>query len=64
MDKINDIIPPENTETPAPQVSDNANCSLCGDKMRGHEDESATNCRWCVTGWTQCNDEDDTQDCG
>ena len=39
-------------------------CSLCGDKMRGHEDDSATNCRWCVTGWTQCNDEDDTLDCG
>jgi len=26
-------------------------CEACGDKLIGHEDESATRCRWCVTGW-------------
>lgn len=24
-------------------------CEKCGDKMDGHEDESGTRCRWCVT---------------
>lgn len=26
-------------------------CEQCSGKMDGHEDESATQCRWCVTGW-------------
>lgn len=25
-------------------------CQKCGDKLDGHEDESGTHCRWCVTG--------------
>ena len=25
------------------------NCIKCGDKLTGHEDDSATHCRWCVT---------------
>jgi len=24
-------------------------CEKCGDKLTGHEDDSATRCRWCVT---------------
>jgi hypothetical protein len=24
-------------------------CEKCEDKLTGHEDESATHCRWCVT---------------
>jgi len=23
----------------------------CGEPLTGHEDESSTKCRWCVTGW-------------
>lgn len=26
-------------------------CLACGDLLVGHEDESSTLCRWCVTGW-------------
>ena len=26
-------------------------CQKCGDKLTGHEDDSETHCRWCVTGW-------------
>lgn len=25
-------------------------CATCGDYLTGHEDDSATRCRWCVTG--------------
>jgi len=25
-------------------------CDRCGDVLTGHEDDSATRCRWCVTG--------------
>lgn len=24
-------------------------CAKCGETLRGHEDETATHCRWCVT---------------
>lgn len=24
-------------------------CATCGDYLTGHEDDSATRCRWCVT---------------
>ena len=41
-----------------------ANCSACGDKLRDHEDESATHCRWCVTGWTPCDESDCEQNSG
>ena len=27
-------------------------CVKCGERLRGHEDENGTHCRWCVTGWT------------
>ena len=33
-------------------LSDMAKCDKCGDKLTGHEDDSATRCRWCV----QCTD--------
>ncbi len=32
-------------------------CEACGERMHGHEDESATQCRWCVTGWKPCEGE-------
>ena len=38
-------------------------CEKCGDKLRGHEDESGTQCKWCVQGWVVC-DEDDCNDQG
>lgn len=37
-------------------------CSACGDALRGHEDESGTHCRWCVTGWAPCGESDREQD--
>lgn len=36
----------------------------CGDVMRGHEDESGTHCRWCVTGWESCDEFGDDEACG
>jgi len=27
-------------------------CKTCGDVSKGHEDDSSTQCRWCVWGWT------------
>lgn len=32
--------------------SNDKSCKKCGDKLNGHEDESNSFCRWCVTGWT------------
>jgi hypothetical protein len=26
-------------------------CIKCGDRLTGHEDDSSTTCRWCVTGY-------------
>lgn len=26
-------------------------CDECGDLLTGHEDDSPSKCRWCVTGW-------------
>jgi len=31
--------------------NNNKTCDKCGDKLTGHEDDSSTTCRWCVTGW-------------
>lgn len=47
-------IPPHVRE----QIKNIIICSKCGDTLRGHEDESATHCRWCVTGWTPCVEEE------
>lgn len=33
-------------------------CDKCGDNLTGHEDDSATRCRWCVT----CIDSPDVSD--
>jgi len=29
--------------------SDTPQCEGCGDALTGHEDDSGTHCRWCVT---------------
>lgn len=29
----------------------------CGERLSGHEDESSTKCRWCVTGWKPSKDD-------
>jgi hypothetical protein len=36
-------------------------CAGCDERLVGHEDENGTHCRWCVTGWTAC-DESETAD--
>ena len=36
------------TESVADAV-DRVACDKCGDNLTGHEDDSATHCRWCVT---------------
>lgn len=35
----------------------------CGDLLTGHEDESSTKCRWCVTGWKQQTTHVEAADC-
>ena len=30
----------------------------CGEKLVGHEDESSTKCRWCITGWKPSSHDD------
>lgn len=44
MEHINKSAPNE-ANTPV-----NNNCHKCGDGLTGHEDETNTLCRWCVTG--------------
>ncbi len=38
-------------------------CEKCGEQLTGHEDESATHCRWCVT-CQDTTDVDSTQSTG
>lgn len=38
------------------RIQETITCKTCGDKLVGHEDESDTECRWCVTGWKPCKD--------
>ena len=35
-------------------------CQVCGDNIKGHEDDSDTLCRWCVTGWKPSSGEIET----
>lgn len=35
----------------------------CGEKLVGHEDESSTKCRWCVTGWNPKAEHSASADC-
>lgn len=35
--------------TGAENAIDGSTCQKCGDHLTGHEDETSTMCRWCVT---------------
>jgi hypothetical protein len=43
--------------------ADPAVCQRCGDKLRGHEDENGTHCRWCVTGYVTTEEGQDEAAC-
>lgn len=39
------------------RILDDVTCKTCGELLRGHEDETDTQCRWCVTEWQPITDE-------
>jgi hypothetical protein len=46
----------DNMEDNTPENKQVKTCMKCGDTLKGHEDDSDTHCRWCVTGWIACDE--------
>lgn len=52
--EMRERVPPE---LALARIQEAITCKKCGDRLVGHDDESDTECRWCVTGWKPCHDD-------